>query len=270
MVIIAAATAVRRAYYEKFAQFLARHGLHAVTFDYRGIGGSRPAKLKGFRAAMHQWGELDLAGVIQWASEVLPSRRLLLVGHSVAGQMLPLADNNPRVSAAYFVASQSAYWRLWRGKERFTVFVLWHLVIPLLTKLLGYLPGWALGHAEDLPVGIAREWARWARRPDYILSHDSSVREKFQGVNIPLRFVSFNDDALIAPRPAVEALAGWYGSAHKEHVHVYPEELGVKAIGHFGFFREAMRDTLWREAVAWLKARGMVEAEKETFNAALS
>ena len=29
--------------------------------------------------------------------------------------------------------------------------------------------------------------------------------------------------------------------------------LGVKSIGHFGFFRERFRDSLWREAADWLE-----------------
>jgi len=32
-----------------------------------------------------------------------------------------------------------------------------------------------------------------------------------------------------------------------------PRELGVKSIGHFGFFRERFRDSLWREAADWLE-----------------
>ncbi|MCI0691802.1 alpha/beta fold hydrolase [candidate division KSB1 bacterium] len=260
LAIIAAATAVQRSYYEKFAQFLAQNGFHALTFDYRGIGSSRPENHKGFHAEMHEWGALDLAGVIDWITAVVAPSQILLVGHSVAGQIFPFAKNNHRVSAAYFVASQSAYWKLWNGKERATVFALWHFSIPLATKLFGYLPGWVLGNGEDLPAGVAREWARWARHPDYLLSHDVSVWKKFQRVNIPLKFMSFTDDALIAPKRAVQAIASWYGSADKEYRHIHPKEIGAKAIGHFGFFRESFRETLWQEALAWLKTRAFATA----------
>jgi predicted alpha/beta hydrolase len=260
LVIIAAATAVKRSYYEKFAQFLARNGFHALTFDYRGIGDSRPENLKGFHAKLHEWGMLDLAGVINWVVAGPAPGRILLVGHSVGAQILPLAENNHHIHAAYFVASQSAYWKLWNGKERAMVFTLWHFSLPLATKLFGYFPGWVLGNAEDLPAGVAREWARWARHPDYILSHDPGVRGKFQRIHIPLKFVSFTDDALIAPKRAVQAIAGWFGSTDKAHRHIHPKEIGVTAIGHFGFFRESFRDTLWREALTWLKARAFATA----------
>jgi hypothetical protein len=35
---------------------------------------------------------------------------------------------------------------------------------------------------------------------------------------------------------------------------VVPAEVGVKAIGHFGFFRPKMK-LLWQETVAWLEER---------------
>ncbi|NUO83714.1 alpha/beta fold hydrolase [candidate division KSB1 bacterium] len=270
LVIIAAATAVKRGYYEKFARFLAQHGFHALTFDYRGIGGSRPARLKGFHAEMHEWGELDLAGVIDWATEFLAPPQILYVGHSVAGQILPLAKNHYRVRAAYLVASQSGYWKLWNGKERMMVFALWYLSIPLATALFGYFPGWMLGNAEDIPAGVAREWARWGRRTNYLLSHTRDTRSKFAAVQIPLKFVSFTDDPLIAPQRAVATLASWYGSANKEQVHLRPDQIGVKAIGHFGFFRETFQETLWRDAMAWLKAHTFAGVAAEAYPQTLS
>jgi len=33
-----------------------------------------------------------------------------------------------------------------------------------------------------------------------------------------------------------------------------PRELGAERIGHFGFFREQFRDTLWRDAADWLES----------------
>jgi predicted alpha/beta hydrolase len=38
--------------------------------------------------------------------------------------------------------------------------------------------------------------------------------------------------------------------------------VGQKKLGHFGFFREKARETLWREAAEWLlsAARGSVRS----------
>jgi predicted alpha/beta hydrolase len=253
LVIIAAATAVKRAYYAAFAEFLRSRGFHALTFDYRGVGDSRPKTLTGFHAEMHQWGELDLAGVIKWVTDEIKPQRTLLVGHSIAGQIFPLANNNHLVNAAYFVASQTGYLKLWKGKEFFLAATLWHLAIPFTTSVFGYFPGRVLGNAEDLPSGVVREWARWSLHPDYILSHGSDVREKFARVRIPLKFLSFTDDRLMAPRPAVEIIRSWYGSESKEHRRIDPKEIGVRGIGHFGFFKAHFTATLWQEALVWLQ-----------------
>jgi predicted alpha/beta hydrolase len=36
---------------------------------------------------------------------------------------------------------------------------------------------------------------------------------------------------------------------------VRPADAGARAIGHLGFFREALRDTLWRETAGWVLAQ---------------
>ena len=51
VVVVNAATAVPRQFYEAFAQFVAAHGYTVVTYDYRGIGESRPESLRGFAAS---------------------------------------------------------------------------------------------------------------------------------------------------------------------------------------------------------------------------
>src|SRR5687767_12079301 len=67
VVVINAATAVRRRYYDRFAHYLASNGFAVVTYDYRGIGDSAPRNLRASDATMRQWGELDQPAVIAHA-----------------------------------------------------------------------------------------------------------------------------------------------------------------------------------------------------------
>jgi predicted alpha/beta hydrolase len=251
-VLIAPATGVPRGYYDKFARHLATRGFAALAIDYRGVGGSRPKDPRRFEARLQHWGERDLAAAIDWLGRELAPRRLLFVGHSVGGQILPLAANAGAIDAALFVASQSGEWRLWGRRERPAFFFFTYVVVPAAVALFGRLPGFLLG-GEALPGRIAADWARFCRSRGYIRGLGPHVGEAFGRFRAPLCFYSFADDRRYGPRRAVEALMDWYGSADKEHRHVAPADVGAAAIGHFGFFRERFAGSLWRDAIAWLE-----------------
>ena len=72
-------------------------------------------------------------------------------------------------------------------------------------------------------------------------------------VAFPIRSYSFSDDMLAPPR-AAEALLAFYSGARIDRRALTPRDLGVKTIGHWGFFRERFRDPLWLEAADWLRA----------------
>jgi len=84
-VIICGAMGIARHHYDAYAKNLCEQGFTIVTFDYRGIGGSRPASLRRFAASMRTWGEQDIAGVIEWALGQLHADKLMVVGHSAGG-----------------------------------------------------------------------------------------------------------------------------------------------------------------------------------------
>ena len=94
VVIINAANSVRCRYYFRFASFLFRNGFDVITYDYRGIGVSRPASLKGFDAGWIDWGERDFDAVIRFALETFPGRPIDVAAHSVGGFVLGFAESS--------------------------------------------------------------------------------------------------------------------------------------------------------------------------------
>jgi len=50
----------------------------------------------------------------------------------------------------------------------------------------------------------------------------------------------------------VQAIVDTYANAQTERRHVAPKDLGVKAIGHFGFFTSKFSASLWKQAAEWL------------------
>src|SRR5206468_827829 len=170
---------------------------------------------------------------------------LLWVGHSAGGQLMGLLPDAP-VRAALFVASQSGYWKNWRGLGRAAMFSLWNGVIPLSCGAMGYLPFKLLGQGEDVPRGVAMEWASWGRDPRYIFSYaEPRGGLGFSRYPGPLRSIAVADDAY-APRAAVESLLGMYSAAERELRVVQPNGA---SIGHFGFFKQRAH---WPEAAEWL------------------
>lgn len=245
--ILAGATGMRRQYYTAFAHWLAGQGITVVTFDYRGTGGSLNGPVIQEPATMRDWGTRDLAGVIDWVTGRFPGLAIVTIGHSVGGQMIGLAPNANRLAAVVGIGAQSGYWGHWPRPLRYRRWLDWHVVVPALARLFGHVPAGVFGMA--LPPAVARQWARWCRRPDFIGEADAFAR-----FGRPYRFYAFTDDDF-APLAAVRALHTDFAFADRELRIVDPVDWRVGAIGHFGFFRTGFPITAWAEVADWLEAR---------------
>jgi predicted alpha/beta hydrolase len=250
--VIAGAMGVRQDFYHPLARWLAGHGIHTVTFDYRGMGRSRRGSLRGLDVDVSAWAEHDLNGMLFEAQSMGPGLPLLYLGHSLGGQVLGVLPDAARVRAALTVTAGSGYYRM-NDRMPLRVRILWFAAIPALTPVFGYFPGKALRIVGDLPRGVAWQWRRWCLHPEYLLAEGDRYREAFRRVAIPIRGYSFEDDAMIQRR-AVDHLHSFYSAAKVERRHLEPKEVGARGIGHFGFFSERSRDTLWRESLDWLRA----------------
>ena len=253
VVVGTAATAVKRRYYERFAVYLAQNGFAVITYDYRGIGESRPPRLRGFNARMRDWGELDQPAVIDHALAWLPNVPLAIIGHSVGGQIFGLLRDPSRVSRVLMVAAQHNYWGLWRPQERYVLWALWTLLMPGASRALGYFPSGLFGLGEELPKGVALDWARWCRSPGALVQAiGGDTAERFRQYRGPILSLSFDDDHTFAPRRAVDGLLAFYTNAQSQHRHLSASSLGLRSVGHFGFFRESASKRIWPIALEWL------------------
>lgn len=259
VVVVSSATAVPRQFYRRFAANLAEAGWTAVTYDYRGIGGSRPRRLRGFAARMRDWVLEDMAGVVDWVRGSLAPRRLFLAGHSVGGQLAGLLEDADGIDGMVTLSAQSGHWRLQGRGQRLPVFLHTHVTLPLLARLLGYMPWSWLGSAEDLPKGVALEWSRWCRDRRYLLGDPSLPLERYRRFTAPVVAYSFGDDAW-GTSASVDAMMSAYPEVERRHRE--PADLGLAEIGHFGAFRPGA-EALWREIREWLERRGRAGAPGE-------
>src|SRR5688500_8330818 len=100
---------VRALRYRRFAAFLAESGIPTLSYDYRGIGVSRPRALRGFRASIEDWAEYDCGGAIAWARERYPRARLIGIAHSIGALLVGGAHNSAEQSRLVLVGGHTGY-----------------------------------------------------------------------------------------------------------------------------------------------------------------
>jgi predicted alpha/beta hydrolase len=256
--IINCATGVKASYYARYARFLAAHGYLAITYDYRGIGGSRPLSLRRLKARKFDWGSKDFEGIMRWVIKNFPDASIAVVGHSIGGVVPGFSASNDRIDRMLTVAAQFAYWRDYAARARYRMLLKWHVLMPLATALAGFFPGRRLGWLEDLPAGVAYEWAFRRARLE-----PAGIGRRFAQLRCPLLAYSISDDDFGTPAAVLRLLRHYRGS-ERTHVVVEPEELALTEIGHFAFFHDRFSDNLWLESLAWLDS-GTVAREAADF-----
>lgn len=252
VVLINSATGVRQKFYASFAAYLAKEGYTVYTYDYRGIGHSRPRSLRGFKASMRDWGTWDYHTMLQNIFQTHLNARVFVMGHSVGGQIVGLSPLTTKVDAVVMVGAQTPFIKNFGGGlNKLRLYFLWYFLIPFFTRIFGYFPAGKLGLFEDLPADVAYQWARWAKSKDYLFSEFPDDRMKFESLQIPALMVSFTDDK-IAPAPAVHDLMNKYRNLKWSQWQLKPDDVMQKSIGHFGFFKKDMQQSLWAETTAWM------------------
>jgi predicted alpha/beta hydrolase len=258
-VLIAPAMGVPQSYYADFARWLAEQGYAVLSFDYRGMGASRPPafgrSLRGFEADVVTWAERDAAAAVaQLQAELGDARPVHWLGHSLGGQIVGLLPRPDTLGRIVTVGSGSGYWRENSPRLRRGVWALWYFIAPLSLALAGYFPGRRLRKVGDLPAGVMAQWRRWCLSPDYMMGEGGPrLRARYASVRNPILSLSFTDDEFMSARN-VDSLHGFYAGAPREMRRLAPQDVGARAIGHFGFFRERFRASLWPQVAQFLAA----------------
>lgn len=109
LVVINPATGVKANYYHHYARFLSAHGFEVITFDYRGIGLSRPECLTRAGWNWRCWGEQDVEAVL--ARALTSGLPVSVVGHSIGGILPGYAPSAPKLQRMLTMGAQYAWWR---------------------------------------------------------------------------------------------------------------------------------------------------------------
>lgn len=260
--VINPATSVRCRYYSRFAEYLHEHGWDVLTYDYRGIGESRRGSLNGLKADWIDWGQKDFEGALQQAATRFPKQAIDVVAHSIGGFVIGLAPSAHRIRRIFTMGAQFAYWRDYLPEKRRGMYWRWHVLMPLLAHILGHVPAKRLGWMEDTPKGVALDWARMTPR------FEDSVRRgvrtadgtpealalarNFGRVTAPILALGVDDDPY-GTEAALNRLLRYFQASERYQLRIAPSDVGLAQIGHFAFFHERFRETLWPYALEWLE-----------------
>jgi len=153
------------------------------------------------------------------------------------------------------VGAQYAYWRDYERSKRLPMWLRWHILMPVLTTLFGYFPAKALGWHEDLPAAAAYEWAfRPARLEESYPGAselEPDVLAHFAGMTGDILAIGMTDDPF-GTQAAVDRLLAYFINSRRVHVRLSPESIGEESIGHFAFFHDRFKTTLWQQSLDWL------------------
>ncbi|HSA88804.1 MAG TPA: alpha/beta hydrolase [Burkholderiales bacterium] len=238
--------------YRRVAAWLAARGVPFLTYDNRGIGASRPARMSGFNAAFEDWSDYDCAAAIAWLAQRYPGAELIGVGHSIGCWVLASARNTGSLGRFLFVAPHTGYWGDYHPRWRWLMALMWHGLMPALTRLCGYFPGRALGLGADIPAGFAGQWAR-RRTPAvrYEGERAAACLERCHRLRSRALALTFTDDGFATAQGARRMLEHLPGVA-VEHRVIAPRDVGLASIGHFGVFRASAERALWPAIGDWI------------------
>lgn len=246
LLVINSATGVKQQVYFSFAKYLAAQGFTVITYDYRGIGESKPRKMKGFEASMRIWGTRDFKTITTFIKENYPDYTKFCLGHSVGALILGMNEDSVIFKKFIFVATQDAYIGHLSWRVAVTAALGFGIAVPVTVILKGYFPAHRFGLGESLPKGSAYDWRT------LILNKKSTSRlyEKIEkdhskDLNQEAFIIHAEDDSWVTMKGMESLMNNSYPNMKKTYQEIKVSESPKKQVGHINFFRSYNR-VLWK------------------------
>lgn len=253
IIVISSAIGVPQTFYTKFAIYLANKGFLVFTYDYRGIGDSKPKNLGKLNATFSDWAKKDFKAVTDYINENYPNHSKFLIGHSMGGIILGLSDAFKSYEKFVTIGSQFGYIKNFHNKDKLKIRTFFQLAIPLLTPFYGYFPSKLLGMGEALPKGIAQDWKYIIMNKNSTLSYADLHGNYFAEITQPMLVISIDDDYMAPPKTVDLYAELMVKNAEVTRLNIIPSEYGLTNIGHMDFFRSKKKDILWDIPLEYLE-----------------
>lgn len=242
-----------RRYYRSFSDWLTVRGFTVLTWDYRGIGDSATANED--EQNVRDWGAKDMPAITAWLKERFPGKRLVLVAHSLGGQIVGLSPNVGEFRAMLLVATAHGWWRLWpQWRRRLRMFLGYFVLLPPIIAITGRGPSWAF-IGTPIPKTIAKQMVRFGRHRRWLVDDENRpLRPHNAEIRCPVRHIVIEDDEVVPPGSDID-MADFFPNAERRRDVYAPAHWGVEQVKHFGFFRRSMPEAAWEDVAAWLRGK---------------
>ncbi|MEJ2385139.1 MAG: alpha/beta fold hydrolase [Xanthomonadales bacterium] len=238
-------------FYEPLAIPFADAGLRLVTMDLRGHGTSSVRAGRGSDFGYRELLELDWPAAIAVCRTAYPDAPVVLLGHSLGGQVSVLfAGANPdSVAAVVTVATGSIWWRAFPPPRRYG-FLLATQFIAATGRLLGSYPGHRIGFGGHEASRLVRDWAYPARTGRYRAEgSDIDYEDTLSDTACPVLLITVAGDDF-APPSAADHLAGKLPADRATRRHLDHAVFARSRNAHFGWVKHG--GTIAETVAPWL------------------
>lgn len=246
LLVINSATGVKQQVYYSFAKYFAEYGFTVVTYDYSGIGQSKPKNLSSSKATMRTWGTVDFKTITDYVQQHYSDHTKYCLGHSVGALILGMNEGSQIFEKFVFVATQDAYYGHLNLKIAALGFFGFGIAVPIITRFFGYFPADRFGLGESLPSGVALDWRT-------LILHRKSTSRLLEKISNDFSkhltqktlIIHAEDDSWVTLKGMESLMNTVYPHLEKKYYEIKISESPKKEIGHVNFFRSYNR-VLWR------------------------
>ena len=246
LLLINSATGVKQQIYFSFSNHFAENGFTVITYDYRGIGESKPKKLKNFEASMRIWGTKDFKMITDFINKNYHDHEKFCLGHSVGALILGMNEDSGIFKKFIFVATQDAYVGNLPLKIAVKAVLGFGIALPVMTKLFGYFPANRFGLGESLPKGTAYDWKTLILHKKSTSRLFETIEEDFsKKLNQETLIIYAEDDPWVTMKGMESLMNKGYPNLKKTYREIKISESEKNEIGHINFFR-SYNENLWK------------------------
>ncbi|MCI5054781.1 MAG: alpha/beta hydrolase [Flavobacteriales bacterium] len=242
-------TAAKKEFYQPFLEYLSHNGYLCCLWDYRDSGTSAPSTLKDCAYKFSDYGLLDMPAIKTFLEKQYPDLPLLLFGHSAGGQQVGLMPNLKGYKGMVGFAVSTGYLPHMPLGYKLQSFYFLNIFSPISKLFYGYVAAKRFGIMEDLPWPVLKEWRSWCGKPNYLFHpqfYGNTIPEgHYKNMPFPIHIFWATDDPISNERSVPGFWNNVKSSFNISFEKISPEEIQVKSIGHFGFFKKKMKDKLW-------------------------